>query len=63
MAAFTTGFQLVLATVLAAFVAATIAADKGYPLGAGFVLGLGLPFVSVLFAVALPRRDARDDEA
>lgn len=56
MATFTAGFELVLATVLSAFVAATIAADKGYPLGAGFVLGLGLPFLSVGVAVALPRR-------
>ena len=56
MAAIAGGIQLVVATLLAAFVAATITADKGYPLGAGVVLGIGLPFLSVGVAVALPRR-------
>ena len=60
MAAIAGAIELVVATLLTAFVAATITADKGYPLGAGIVLGLGLPFLSVGLAVALPRRVERD---
>ena len=56
MATFTAWFEVSLALVLCAFVAATIAADKGYPFAAGLVLGLGLPFVSVGLAIVLPRR-------